>query len=217
MANESRDYIIDRLLNATGSAEGSILPGRQFGEVRVPSVSSLSLSRFTIDSNGTVLQLQWTDVEDAPNVQQYNLYLKDERGRTIGPYSFRKSPGEIQVPLENWGAFSVCIQTELANGQTSSLDTGPTVTFRVPRPVLFPTSGQLFYAAQGQAVIGSATLVAGSATVNCPYVTADNPIFLTNGTGWCRVSARVAGTSFTIASSSGADVSVIHYVVLTPA
>lgn len=216
MPTDTRDHIVDRLLNATGSAEGSILPGRQIGEARVPSISSLSIARFSIDSDGTSIMLQWTDIEDITNVQQYNVYLKDANGLAIGPYTFKKSPGEIQVPLENWGTFTVCVQTELANGQTSNLDIGPTVTFKVPRPVLFPTSAQLYYPESGQSVIGSATLVAGTVTVNSAYVTATNPIFVTNGTGWCRVSARVAGTSFTITSSSGADTSLVHYVILTP-
>jgi hypothetical protein len=72
------------------------------------------------------------------------------------------------------------------------------------------------------AKMGVATLVAGTVTVANTSVTANSRIFLTSqsdgGTpGWVRVSARVAGTSFTITSSSGADTSVIAYQIIEPA
>lgn len=69
---------------------------------------------------------------------------------------------------------------------------------------------------------GTATLVAGAATVSNTSVTANSRIFLTSnvdgGTpGFLRVSARVAGTSFTITSSSGTDTSTVAYVIFEPA
>lgn len=216
MSTDSRDYIVDRLLNATGAAEGSILPGRQIGEARVQSVASVTMQRLVIDETGTNVLVTWPDLEDGSAVAQYNVYLGDENDNLIGPYTFQKSPGEIQVPLENWGSFTIRVQTQLKNGQTSGLMAGPTATFKISRPVLFPTSTRIYVSSNGQSVAGSATLVAGTKTVACDAVTATCPIFLSNGTGWCRVSARVAGTSFTITSSDGADVSTIHYLVLTP-
>lgn len=70
--------------------------------------------------------------------------------------------------------------------------------------------------------MGLATLVAGTVTVNTNKVTANSRIFLTpnvpGGTpGWVRVSARVAGTSFTILSSSGTDTSGIAWEIKEPA
>lgn len=69
---------------------------------------------------------------------------------------------------------------------------------------------------------GTATLVAGAATVSNTSVTANSRIFLTSqadgGTpGWLRVSARSAGTSFTITSSSGSDTSTVAYQIFEPA
>lgn len=66
---------------------------------------------------------------------------------------------------------------------------------------------------------GTATLVAGTVTVSCPAVTATSVIVLTGqadgGTpGWLRVSARSAGTSFTITSSSGSDTSSVGWTLL---
>jgi hypothetical protein len=65
---------------------------------------------------------------------------------------------------------------------------------------------------------GVATLVAGTVTVPNTSVTATSRIFLCcqtpGGTpGWLQVSARVAGTSFTILSSSGTDTSVVAYQI----
>jgi hypothetical protein len=69
---------------------------------------------------------------------------------------------------------------------------------------------------------GTATLVGGTVTVSNTSVTANSRIFLTSqadgGTpGFLRVSARVAGTSFTITSSSGTDTSTVAYQIFEPA
>lgn len=68
---------------------------------------------------------------------------------------------------------------------------------------------------------GTVTLVGGTATVSNTTVTANSRIFLTSqadgGTpGFVRVSSRVAGTSFTITSSSGTDTSTIAYEIFEP-
>lgn len=69
---------------------------------------------------------------------------------------------------------------------------------------------------------GVVTLTAGAATVANTAVTANSRIMLTSqadgGTpGFVRVSSRVAGTSFTITSSSGADASSVAYQIFEPA
>ena len=69
---------------------------------------------------------------------------------------------------------------------------------------------------------GIATLVAGTLVVVNTSVTANSRIMLTSqadgGTpGFLRVSARSAGASFTITSSSGADTSIVAYQIFEPA
>lgn len=69
---------------------------------------------------------------------------------------------------------------------------------------------------------GTATLVAGSSVVANTSVTATSRILLTSnadgGTpGFLRVSARSAGVSFTITSSSGTDTSTVAYQIFEPA
>ena len=65
---------------------------------------------------------------------------------------------------------------------------------------------------------GVATLAAGTVTVANTSVTSTSRILLTSqadgGTpGWLRVSARTAGTSFTITSSSATDTSTVAYQI----
>jgi hypothetical protein len=72
------------------------------------------------------------------------------------------------------------------------------------------------------AKMGTATLAAGTVTVSNTSVTSTSRIFLTcqtpGGTpGFLRVSARSAGTSFTILSSSGTDTSVVAWMIVEPA
>jgi hypothetical protein len=68
---------------------------------------------------------------------------------------------------------------------------------------------------------GTAVLVGGTVTVADTTITANSRIILTSqvggGTpGWLRVSARSAGVSFTITSSSGTDTSTVGYVIIEP-
>ncbi|MFC8491794.1 hypothetical protein ACFUJU_13525 [Streptomyces sp. NPDC057235] len=72
------------------------------------------------------------------------------------------------------------------------------------------------------AKMGVATLVAGTVTVPTTAVAATSRILLTTQTpggtpGWLHVSARTAGTNFTILSSSAADTSVIAWLIVDPA
>ena len=81
------------------------------------------------------------------------------------------------------------------------------------------SAGNGFRVAEGgNAKQGAVTLTAGQAVVANTSVTSTSRIFLTGqadgGTpGWLRVSARTAGTSFTIRSSSGTDTSTVAYEI----
>ena len=71
------------------------------------------------------------------------------------------------------------------------------------------------------AKMGTATLVAGTVTVNTTVVTATSRILLTTQTpggtvGSPYVSARVAGTSFTITSTNAADTSTVAWLIVEP-
>ena len=68
---------------------------------------------------------------------------------------------------------------------------------------------------------GRATLVGGTITVSDASVTANSRIFVSSAVGggtpgWLRVSARSAGVSFTILSSSGTDTSQVDWLLINP-
>lgn len=76
-------------------------------------------------------------------------------------------------------------------------------------------------AASGKYYRGTAVLVAGTVTVSNTNVTANSIIELTgqnsSGThGELTISARTAGTSFTISSSSGTDTRTVGWLMFEP-
>jgi hypothetical protein len=103
-----------------------------------------------------------------------------------------------------------------ANGQWTTWD-GTAKAFQIGT-----TGGGLAIKEGTNARMGVATLAAGTVVVPNTSVTASSRIFLTcevpGGTpGFLRVSARTAGTSFTILSSSGTDTSTVGWVIFEPA
>lgn len=91
-------------------------------------------------------------------------------------------------------------------------------TFKVNAPVV---SAGLQVQEGTNAKQGVATLGAGTVTVANTSVTANSRIFLTgqddNVKGALRVSARVAGTSFSITSNDNTDTGVVAYQIFEPA
>lgn len=87
---------------------------------------------------------------------------------------------------------------------------------------LIKSSGGIFIKEGGASPSsGVATLVAGTVTVNTTKVTASSRIHIsgqnTSGTpGELRISARVAGTSFTITSSNALDTRDIAWIIIEP-
>jgi hypothetical protein len=86
------------------------------------------------------------------------------------------------------------------------------------------TAGKGLRVAEGSnAKMGvTAALTAGTIVVSTTAVTASSRIFLTAQTtggtpGALRVSARTAGTSFTITSTSGTDTSTVAWLIMEPA
>jgi hypothetical protein len=109
-----------------------------------------------------------------------------------------------------------------AHGYNSFPDPG-TGGLYVDGNVLIGAAGSGLRVKEGSnAKMGVSTLVAGTVVVSNTSVTANSRIFLDiqtpGGTpGFLRVSARTAGTSFTILSSSGTDTSVVGWMIVEPA
>lgn len=82
-------------------------------------------------------------------------------------------------------------------------------------------NGSLYIKSGSDRSMGTAVLSGGTVTVNNSTVTANSRIFLTtqstSGTpGFVYISARSAGTSFTITSSSGTDASTVAWLIIEP-
>lgn len=95
----------------------------------------------------------------------------------------------------------------------------PTNRFR-PRNVYIGNGG-IGLEESADTTMGVATLAAGTATVANTSVSATSRIFLTSQTtgaspGALRISARVAGTSFTVTSTDAADTSDFAWLIITP-
>lgn len=95
--------------------------------------------------------------------------------------------------------------------------------FDFAKDIHLGTVGKGLYIKEGtDATMGRATLIGGTIVVLTSKVTANSEIFITSnvdgGTnGFVRVSARTAGTSFTITSSSATDTSTVSWLIVEPA
>lgn len=148
----------------------------------------------------------------------YNLVLGTTTGTKFGTATNQKIGFFNATPIIQ-PANTVAIDTLLVNlglrasGGMSIFDTD----------IKANVVGKGLYVKEGtNATMGTATLVAGNVTVNTTKVTANSRIFLAHqnnsGTiGFVTVSARTAGTSFTITSSSVLDTSNIAWIIFEPA
>lgn len=114
------------------------------------------------------------------------------------------------------------LTVRLAPNGTIAFTASPNTNTSNNADVVLDTAGRGLKIKEGSnARMGVATLVGGTVTVANTSVTANSRIFLTGqadgGTpGAVRVSSRVAGTSFTITSTNGADTSTIAFHIVEP-
>ena len=130
-----------------------------------------------------------------------------------------------QLSIQNaiYGTGNTGTGTTPSTGKIGILNPAPAYTLDVAGNIAATVAGNGFRVTEGSnAKQGTAVLVSGSKVVSNTSVTANSRIFLTSNTdggtpGWLRVSARTAGTSFTITSSSGTDSSTVAYEIFEPA
>ena len=128
-----------------------------------------------------------------------------------------------------WGSGAAPPDTLLSRTGVTTLSVGPGMTLNVPLLTItsgfcdVSTVGKGFAAAEGTNAKqnGGVVLAAGTNTVANTSVTANSRIFVTSqvagGTvGGENVSARTAGTSFTITSTNAADTSTVAYEIFEP-
>jgi len=130
---EELDHIISRIVNETGSAEGSLLPPRQIGPGRVPAVSNLRFLRRQRYFGSTQFTLAWDEPTTVPTQQisHFNVYvfgLMTNNAQAIGPYTTTRSPVELLVRSQTAVPVTFVVQTVLKNGQLSTISLSPTVS-----------------------------------------------------------------------------------------
>lgn len=181
-------------LQLTGATAGTVVAEAQ--------VTADAAERFTVGADG---KLQWGGGTLAPDA---NLY--------------RYAAGGLATD----NVFKLAAAATLLFGAAGDVDLyraagGPILT--TDNSLAIATAGQGLQIKEGSnAKMGTATLVAGTATVSTTAVTANSRVFLTAQTsgaapGALRVSTRTAGTSFVITSTSGTDTSVVAWMLVEPA
>jgi len=133
------EFVVERLLNQTNTAEGPTLPPKQKGSFRVPVVSHLKLVRTTSFSGGTQFTLTWEDPEDPQNIAQYNVFVKgalSENREPMGPYTFKRSPANVRVIADAISHVVLVVQTQLRNGMVSDVNFSPSVSGVTVSPVI---------------------------------------------------------------------------------
>lgn len=134
-------------------------------------------------------------------------------------------PGNAPTDTNLYRAGAGNLQTDsyfVMNGSGQSNGTFTVWTGAAKALIAGAAGGGLAVKEGTNARMGVATLAAGTVTVANTSVTATTRILLTVNTpggtvGTPYVSARTAGTSFTITSTSGADTSTVGYFLVEPA
>lgn len=123
-------YIIDRVKNQNGAAEGSILPPRQVGATRVPIVENFRVLTRTGFLGGTEFVLAFsTPPNPSLNISTYNiLYRKANSSSFSSCGASTVSPVTVRIPIADPVKIVFICQTILSNGFNSEYDSSPSCT-----------------------------------------------------------------------------------------
>ncbi len=160
-----------------------------------------------IDSTGQIIAGDAVNVTRADSFE--NAFTAQKTGDAVQRFK-ALADGQLQ-----WGDGAVAPDTQLYRATAGILQTDSTLAFG--------TAGTGIRVKEGSnARMGVSTLIGGTLVVANTSITANTRIFLTcqvpGGTpGFLRVSARSAGASFTILSSSGTDTSQVGWLLIEPA
>tara|TARA_R110000868_G_scaffold241334_2_gene495899 strand:- start:344 stop:1153 length:810 start_codon:yes stop_codon:yes gene_type:complete len=172
------DFALERLINTAQAGEGTNMPPRQFGDIRVPIVSNLRILKVDNYFGGTTFTLGWDDPEFGNiTVGQYNIFVSGIDGVTQpqGPYSARVSPAIVRISTRIPSNLVFTVQTQLTNGMTSPLEVSTSVASATLAPVIsaanLPASGVTAGTYGTSTAVGQFTVTAEgliSAAVNVP-------------------------------------------------
>ena len=149
----------------------------------------------------------------------------NQGGGTGDTYGIRGVATETAVGGNNYWIVDPSTNAKSGFGTATPTATLHVVgTTKLEGSLSMPVAGNGVLIKEGtNATMGVATLVGGTVTVNTTKVTANSRIFLTiqGGTltnvGSTYISARVAGTSFTISSTNILDTADVAWILIEPA
>lgn len=139
-----------------------------------------------------------------------------------GKYSGNTNPTLLTLANPSTTTLNLLWGTDNTGDIGASGATRPKSIWLAGNAILESAGSGLLIKEGSNATMGVSTLVAGTVTVSTTKVTANSRIFLTaqNSSGvpgFVGVSARNAGTDFTITSASVADTSNIAWIIIEPA
>lgn len=127
--NPSNQTTIERVNNATGTAEGSVLPPRQVGPTRVPLVTGLKILNQEASFNTNIFTLTWNELKD-PSITGYQIYSRIDGQPPISIGLVQHAPAIVPVIYTESTAslrVTLYIQTVLKNGFVSDINFSPSV------------------------------------------------------------------------------------------
>jgi hypothetical protein len=178
----------------------SVFPNTKVGEVlTLASRSSVVYSASTFTGNGVVVAFTLGFAPVATALAELAVFVDRKKMTLTTDYTVSGSVITFTVAPKNNTFIKV------VSVPTSS---------RAPSRGLSVVEG-------ANAKQGVDTLVAGTKVVSNTSVTANSRIFVTSqvdggAPGFLRISARTAGVSFTVTSSSGTDTSTFAYEIFEP-
>lgn len=178
-----------------------------------------------LDLSGQIVTIQ------PPVASLVGLKVTGATGQTGNLIETRDSIGNQMTSIQKDGYLQVWPVAGVTNG-LQVLDSSGNAKFRVATAdgqltldgdLIANIAGKGLKVKEGSnAKMGTATLVAGTVVVSTTAVSATSRILLTgqnsSGThGELTISARTAGTSFTITSANGADTRAVAWMIVEPA
>ena len=199
--NSTYLFDVEYAPGATGPLPGAILVSEIHDVNNSPSIASgvdLQVSNTSVAASGVTLTGIVVNVANSGSGTQTGIKV-DATGNTTD---------------KNYAMF-------LTGGNVGIGTATPAEALEVSGNIRISGTNGLKITEGTNAAMGTATLVAGTKVVNTTKVTANSRIFLTTNTpggaiGALYVSARTAGTSFTIKSSSATETSTVAWVIIEP-
>ncbi len=159
--------------------------------------TEISTSSIVIDQTDGSFGISMSSAGAVPNIQSESGILITNAFSGTGDVTIHNGNGDVILETDSAVNGDIIIETDNAGTGTFKINDG------------------------ADEQMGVATLASGNVTVNNTKITANTRVFLSrqsiSGTeGFLRISARTAGTSFTITSSSGSDGGTIAWLLIEP-